>query len=658
MTQSKTTKNTPTFVSNAHQAVRSSVGASIDVPTFLEKSSKLTLGARKTIVEQALILLSENYVHLPYKQAMHGVNAVQRLRLLQHQLEQSKPSTLPHPVDFHREILEVFNSLHDMHTDYFLPDPFRSMTAYLPFQVEEYYEADRSRHYLVTRLLNGFTHKTFRPGAEVLTWNGVPIERAVDISANANAGSNRAARRARGLDALTLRPLVALLPPDEERVIVGYRDDRGVEQEIRIEWQVFEPPGEADEVDHDKPSASSATIGLDRVSDHMRLARKALFAPDVVAAEAAASASPNGRARLNDVTLETSMPKAFTAMPVDTALGEFGYIRIRTFGTDDPDAFVAEFLRLVEQLPKRGLAIDVRNNGGGSLQAAECLLQLLTPKEIQPQSLQFRNTPLNLRICLRHMNGELGFDLSPWVQSMLTAVETGAVYSRAYPLTSPQSANAIGQRYHGPVALITDARCYSATDAFTAGFHDHQIGPIIGVDRNTGAGGANVWTHEFLRQSLRQPGTPDPSSPYRKLPGNAALRAAMRRTLRVGQHQGTPVEDLGVVPDHYHAMTRNDLLQSNVDLIAEVAKRLSRMPKRLLECAGTCSADGLDLKLATFGLDRVDIYVDGRPVSSPDISDGESHHRIDKQPNAELVDLRGFSRGLHVASRRIPVGGK
>ncbi|MFD2350607.1 hypothetical protein ACFSTC_16675 [Nonomuraea ferruginea] len=80
--------------------------------------------------------------------------------------------------------------------------------------------------------------------------------------------------------------------------------------------------------------------------------------------------------------------------------------------------------------------------------------------------------------------------------------------------------------------LITDARCYSATDIFAAGFQDHGIGPVLGVDDNTGAGGANVWTHELLKLLLELP-SPAPGSPYRPLPGGAGMRVSVRRTLRV-----------------------------------------------------------------------------------------------------------------------------
>src|SRR3954449_2801001 len=134
----------------------------------------------------------------------------------------------------------------------------------------------------------------------------------------------------------------------------------------------------------------------------------------------------------------------------------------------------------------------------------------------------------------------------------------------AIPITSAKDANALGQEYAGPVVLITDALCFSTTDIFAAGFQDHQIGPVLGVHMSTGAGGANVWEHSLLKLLLDQP-TPDLQSPYKSLPSDTRLRVAIRRTLRVGKHAGTLVEDLGVVPDEFHAFTRNDLLSTNVD---------------------------------------------------------------------------------------------
>ena len=63
----------------------------------------------------------------------------------------------------------------------------------------------------------------------------------------------------------------------------------------------------------------------------------------------------------------------------------------------------------------------------------------------------------------------------------------------------------------GPVVLITDARCYSTTDIFAAGFQDHKVGTILGTDNNTGAGGANVWTLELIRQYFQSGGMTAPA---------------------------------------------------------------------------------------------------------------------------------------------------
>ena len=82
-----------------------------------------------------------------------------------------------------------------------------------------------------------------------------------------------------------------------------------------------------------------------------------------------------------------------------------------------------------------------------------------------------------------------------WTESIGQSVETGSAFSQALPIEPAEKVNEIGQRYQGPVVLITDARCYSTTDIFAAGFEDNEVGAILGTSGNTGAGGANVWDY-------------------------------------------------------------------------------------------------------------------------------------------------------------------
>ncbi len=58
------------------------------------------------------------------------------------------------------------------------------------------------------------------------------------------------------------------------------------------------------------------------------------------------------------------------------------------------------------------------------------------------------------------------------------------------------------------------------------------------------------------------------------------MRVSIRRNVRVRKNAGTPIEDLGVVPDILYPISRKDLLEGNVDLIKKATKVLSELPQR------------------------------------------------------------------------------
>lgn len=646
------------FVADMAEPVRDHLAGSTDLPDFLRTAGTLSLDERKLLVEQAIVLLEQNYVHLPLKVAMHAVNPVQRLRVIHAQLERSDPGIVGPEWRFHAALSAVFHSVRDLHTNYLLPAPFNTKIAYLPFQVEEY--ADNGEpHHLISRLVQGYPAPAgFAPGAEVTHWSGIPIAQAIAINAARFAGSNEAARHSRGLESLTLRALRSHLPPDEEWVTVSYVGTDGQPAELREKWLV------ADNLpsmtgDLDSVSEAAGAMGLDLDADEANRARKLLFAPHVVALEQHGAALGSlGKETAEGEDLPSEMPGVFRARRVATPSGEFGHIRIFTFGVNDPGPFVAEFVRLIELLPQNGLIVDVRGNGGGHIFASEFTLQTLTPRPIVPEPVQFVATPLNARICKQHKDNPTGqFDLGPWHRSLQQATETGAAFSAAFPLTPVDGANAIGQRYCGPVVLITDARCYSATDIFAAGFQDHAIGPVLGVDANTGAGGANVWTHGLLMDILSIP-EPDPESPYRSLPKGANMRVAIRRTLRVGSASGTPLEDLGVEPDHRHPLTRDDVLNGNVDLLARAGEILAGLPAHGLTVKATAAAGGeVTVEVEGTNVDRADVYVDGRPRDSVDVAGVPVSVTVPGKKGA-IVRVEGFASGKLVASRTAAVAAR
>jgi C-terminal processing protease CtpA/Prc len=639
-------RKAPSYVKKLSTAVREHFAGATDLPTFLASAGELSPKQRKLIVQQALILIEQNYAHLPLKRAMHSIDPVQRLKLLLQTLEQASAATQPSEAEFHRELTEIFTSVRDLHTNYLLPSPFDQMTAFLPFMVEDYFDGGK-RKYLVSHIAQGFNHPTFLPGVEVIYWNGIPIERAVMNNAYRYAGSNREARIARGVQTLTTRALRIALPPDEEWVIVGYRNAAGRLEELRVDWMVNPPLPSGVDADAGTELAAAAALGLDLEQDIIQRMRKALFAPQVVASEKKVAEKVERGVSFGD--LESTLPQVFEARPVTTPAGTFGYIRIRTFAIWPPEDFVNEFIRLITALPQGGLIIDVRGNGGGVINDGEFILQTLTPRRVEPEPLQFINTPLNLEICRRNGPTSTWADLSRWVESMRQALQTGATFSAGFPISDPDECNAVGQKYFGPVVLITDALCYSTTDIFAAGFQDHEIGPILGADGNTGAGGANVWEHRYFVSNV----LPGAGSVYQSLPNGAGMRVSIRRTLRVGRRAGTPVEDLGVIPEERHFMTRDDLLNGNVDLINKAGAMLAAIhPVRSLTVkAQVTSPTQATVVADTQGMTRLDVYLSDRPIQSIDIQGGQATFTVTKPDAAQLnLEILGFD-GIRLVAR-------
>jgi hypothetical protein len=619
---------------------------------FVDGEPGLTMTQRRTLVDQATILIRDLYVHLPLKQAMHAVDPVQKLRLLRNKL------TAISEREFHAELLNIFNGLRDLHTNYMLPAPYGGRIAFLGILIEQFFEGKHAR-WMVSKVADHLVaNSSLKEGAVISHWNAMPMELAVWRNADKEAGSNLAARQARGLESMTLRFLGGSLPPDEDWVDLVYTDG-DADHESRLTWHVFDSGHELISGAADPESLRKFLltplryqIGLDQRTEVIRQAKKHLFSKAAMKEEKRVAKYP-GRVPRPTVALQkagiipTNRPDDLTAKLVETPSGTFGYLRIWTFHMKDRrvNAFINEVMRLLrEEFPPEGLIIDVRGNGGGYIIAAEALLQFLTPKRIEAEPVQFINTPLTLKL-----TADVSW-MGEWHDSLLQGVETGATYSRGIPLSLPNEVNSIGQVYHGPVVLITDAFCYSACDMFAAGFQDHEIGKIVGVDTATGAGGANVLDHESLRESWS-------SGPLRQLPGETGMRVSLRRTLRVGDHVGQPIEDLGVEPDVLVRMKKDDLLFGNRELQRKVAEILAEGTARRFG-VGVVNTEGwtVTLELTTLNVPEVDLYVNGRPHGSTETPDGTTTLTVEIPVGGGTVRLEGFEDGSLVGARQLNFG--
>ena len=591
-----------------------SAGMPIRLTRFLKTAQErrgLTRNERLRILDQVILLLEMNYVHLPLKRAMHAIDPIQRLKLLKFRLETKH--RMEDETQFHKRLLEIFASLRDIHTGYLLPSPFKHRVAFLPFLVEQYFETDRKGNrlekFLVSRVATKHFHsaketsregRAFKPGVELLYWNGVPVRRAIEINGEIQSGSNLDARFARGLDNLTIRPLITSMPPDEEWVDITFRDLKRKVRTLRQHWLVYRT------LETPRPKKSRhKRAAVDIQKTKINQVRREMFAPRDL---------PEHKGYENVFYSQVRTVRV-------KGLGEqqVGYIRLFNFGVDN-EPFVKEFKRVItaEGFPQDGLIIDVRGNPGGKIRAGERLLQLFTPRRVKPELFEFINTPLNLEIC-RTAPKDNG--LARWAESISEAVVTGATYSMGFPLTSDEMCNDIGQVYYGPVLLITDALSYSTTDIFAAGFQDNEVGEILGTSDNTGAGGANCWDFDELMENSRRVSR----SPIKPLPRDASLRIAIRRSLRVGEKEGRPLEELGITPNRRYYMTKLDLIGHNDDLIAEAVRHLRTKPvyslsvkrvvgkRRTFEIAATSNVGRAHAHKKIY---RIDISVNGWPYRS------------------------------------------
>lgn len=587
--------------------------------TFLEKLKEeiptdvFTAGDREKIIDQAITLLDGVYVHLTFKKTRHAVDPIQGLKNFRKDAVETvkdENGVERFKLDdraFHSRMISIFTGLRDLHTHYVLPHPYKNKVAFLPFLVEDYYEGEQ-RKYMVSKVFSRVNDEDpeaeedisvedvapgFEEGVDITHWNGIPMERAVELNGEQTAGGNEEARRARGLEYMTIRPLKMALPPDEEWVDITFKDN-GQTRNLRFDWYVADHPtsdnsgidpevtitspwgkevkteNQTDQEDEkNEKNKKKAALGINVNTEISRRMKKTLF----LKGKKGTNGNDGQGQAPNTLKPGPTMGDIFAYGVTDANKnwkGErYGYIRIYSFDVKDAGAFVEEFVSIVkDKLPQNGLIVDIRGNGGGLITAGEKLLQVFTDKKIERVLFEFRSGSLMEELCR-----ENNF-LSEWADPIDLATSTGAPHSKGFPLETDDEYK-IGiddYRFPGKVVLITDALCYSTADIFAAGFADNNLGKILGIDETTGGGGANVWTNEFL---ANLPGAPMVKAPSEDENKAYEFKVAVRRAIRIGENRDIPLEDLGVIPDFTHKMTKSDILESNVDLIEEAVKILN-----------------------------------------------------------------------------------
>jgi hypothetical protein len=661
-----------------------------------------TLEERQAILDQASLMFEHLYPHLPFK-LDHFIFAKpvefidQHIRTQLAQLSETR---------FHSFVIAAFSLVRDAHTLYGLPSPYRGAVAFLPFEMRPYTDA-KGRHYVVSRVMNtgharGFGHPFFGPGAEILRWGNEDIDGHVFRAAGRLAGGNESAVVTRASIHCTLRPLTFLqFPFDEETpaATVGYCPAGRAEiRSVILPWGVATGLGKTG-------GFPSTAFSMSAVTAAVRTCGRVLHYREQLPQHSA----PAAPAAPDDLTTVSQITRIFQFQytggrnahdPIELSdladpanpNARFGYIRISSFedGSNAPDAtagIVAEFQRiltLMDRVAPDGLVLDLRSNPGGDVQAAEQMLQMLTPRRITPARFHLANTPAILQVLqtLRDAGSKGALasaddvklhdaraEFLPWLSDAGNVpFPQGERLTSGQSLTDPNRANDTGQIYQGRVVLLIDALTYSAADIFAGGFQDHDIGLIVGSDTTTGGGGANVWSHDDLLNKLG----PKPAIPLAPLPRDVQMSIAIRRSARVERFAAQPIEDLGVGVDvRYASDSVEDVIAGRPGMLRAACATLTALgapgvtPFRGLH-TGLFRIDvtnvafrqdgGLVVELATKNIATLKFFIDGVLATTEAVqSDGAHSFAVPPAGFGLLAALRieGYAANNLVAARVI-----
>lgn len=582
------------------------------------------------LVSEVIFIIEGMYVHRFDKQEFYSdfKDPVVELKALRDRVDSLATA------EVQTEILRIVSSLRDLHTRYSLPSPFSNAESFLPFTLARTEELPGFSVYRVSavnkQIFKAFAANQRIPeiGDQLILYNDTTVYGALEERVQPASGANRHGGIARALISLTYRSHRVELPPEEDSVRLKFLDDSS-------------PFG----------SDSVYTIELPWLSQFL-----GNLAPDAVASErledtgdlylmrynefcAANSLEPRNVYPSNE--FDDSTAGTFQWGIIENNNGKFGYIRLRSFLVDS-NQVISNVIRLTEGefANTDGLIFDVRSNPGGAALLADSLAQLFMPDEAEPMGFRRLNTELSRTFTA--LEGDPGLERSFEVL-LSEAEEAGRTHSASVPLAPPSQVNRFGQTYFKPVAVLTDAKSYSASDLFACSMQDNGVALVYGEDPRTGAGGATVL--RFFDLFLRGPGL------FTSLPGGGSLSVSQDQMVRTGLNEGQLVEDFGARADVNVGLTRDDLLTGGLDQIEAITRSLAErgtddvyasFPESFQRGSVVSSEEDAVFELFVRNTDYIDVRSEEGFITSIEVNAGD-------EPTFVFIDLSPFlSAGTHL----------
>jgi hypothetical protein len=519
-----------------------------------------SLDDKKIVLDQAYLVLNEIFVHRDLKLTNFGteIDPLPMIKNLEGKVDSISDR------DFHKELAIIFTRQNDLHTTYAFPKPYACYRSFLPFSFKEVIGLDGQKVIAVNKIIDTaevvklFPDLNVKIGDILVSYNGKPAYEAAQAWAARSSGANPPATRRRSINLLGFVSQKYDFLPGADEVNLILRNRHGVSYSVAVPWVA-----RSDNKCLAVPEAvETGAMGEDNYqNDFNRVYRS--------------TKKPVRNKLLNMSPLQDSADPILKYSIVKNEFGDFGYIRLESFVpeklTDKELVLEVKKILLTNLAKTDGLIFDLRNNGGGYISIAEALVQLFSPKNTVPLNFRLKNSPAN-----RHFMYQTRSD-DPFSIELKAAEEIGAAYTKPIPLNPADELDLVGQYYFKPVALLTNANCYSSCDMFSASMQDHEAAIIFGEDSTTGAGGAN---NRSLNDTVKA--LDESLGPYKVMPLGQDIGFSFRQTIRTGKSEGIFLEDRGVLSDAIAPTTLSDLYTDSGDQFKIIGKVLNEKAKDYL----------------------------------------------------------------------------
>lgn len=530
--------------------------SSIKLPTYSVEQKKL-------VIDQARLILSQIYINRELKIKDFGPtsNPTPYLNKIESELNTISDES------FHKQLAGIFTRFHDLHTLYYLPAPFACYQTFLPFGFKEVTLNTGKKAVVVSAKRDDQDTLKYMPqpfrlkvGDILTSYDGMPVEKVLESRALQTFGANPSAARRHSVEGLRFNQHNLEFLPAKDTVRLEFQTSEGEKYKMELPWLTWK--------------------NWSCISAQNKLADTSVKKADI--------AKSGKNAGDFDQTGETTLYWTIN----NTKFGKFGYIELLSFTPIDltVNGVVKKVksLLLNELKNTDGLMIDLRENTGGQLGLSEKLIQLFSPREVQPHNFILRNSAANATYMA----------LTPFdrfTKELDEAIRTGSPFTNKLSLNTKEEINGLGQVYFKPVAVYVDAFCYSSCDTFAAHAQDNKSATVFGEDQTTGGGGANVYSLNEMLEDFEQYGVD--SAPFQRLPNGQNISFAFRQASRSGFNAGKLIEDAGIKVDRLSPPHATDLFNSNNDQIEVLEKFLALETKKYTSNMFLANEDRQDFRL-------------------------------------------------------------